>query len=194
MPVSPTTIPWLLFTSQDIERISTDPKMIRNRGKISACASNAKQFKKIVEQHGSFQQWLDSFGADKGGIGLHRLQSELTKVFKWFGPKVADHFLTDLGYPILKPDRVVHRVMSRLGWLSDNADDDEIIGVGLKLAEETGEPIRYIDIVLVSHGQVSSKGMGIEQGICVEKNPRCDVCGVTYACKYYTTGSKSHPK
>ena len=180
------------FTSQDIERISADPKVIRNRRKIAACVSNAKQFKQIVEKHSSFQRWLDSFGADKGGEGLERLHSELVRIFQGFGPKAADHFLTDLGYPILKPDRVVRRVMSRLGWLTDDADDGEIISVGLSLAEETGEPIRYIDIVLVYHGQVSIKAMGIEQGICVENNPRCDDCGVAYACQYYASGSRQY--
>lgn len=45
------------------------------------------------------------------------------------------------------------------------------------------ESSRYIDIVFVAYGQVSSPEFGIDKGICL-KTPRCRECGITEYCRY----------
>ncbi len=43
----------------------------------------------------------------------------------------------------------------------------------------------YIDIVFVKYGQVGEeKELGLTDGICLEKNPKCAICGITNYCSY----------
>ena len=95
----------------------------------------------------------------------------------------------DLGLNVLKPDTVICRIFERLGLIDSRDDDEQAIEVGRKMAVATGYPIRYVDIILVKYGQVGGAGesenFGLKRGICLEKNPRCSVCGVTRYCGYY---------
>lgn len=49
------------FTDGDVDRILTDPEIIRNRGKVKAAVSNAIIFLAIQKEFGSFYQYLYSF-------------------------------------------------------------------------------------------------------------------------------------
>jgi DNA-3-methyladenine glycosylase I len=42
------------------DEILSDPEMIWNRRKVQACIENAKFFKSIINEHGSFQAYIDS--------------------------------------------------------------------------------------------------------------------------------------
>ena len=96
-----------------------DKNMIRHRGKIEACIHNAREFVKIIQESGSFVNYLDSFGVsfdDYEGI-KKKIRPELIKRFKRIGPVTVYHYLMDLGFGVMKPDRTILRLFYRLGWL-----------------------------------------------------------------------------
>jgi DNA-3-methyladenine glycosylase I len=112
------------------------------------------------------------------------LREELQHRFSGLGPITSLHFLTDCGLPVLKPDRVVCRVLYRLGLIEDESRIIDAVIAGRRLAEATGEPIRYVDIVLVAYGQVGSEWLGLPQGICLSDKPACHLCGVIESCRW----------
>jgi DNA-3-methyladenine glycosylase I len=89
---------------EDQERLRNDAGIIRNRQKIMATIHNAEEFKRIVEEHGSFQKWLD--GLDKGN-NYDYVVKRLGSRFKRVGPGTAHIFLWSVGEPI-KWDESVH--------------------------------------------------------------------------------------
>jgi DNA-3-methyladenine glycosylase I len=173
------------YGGQEIQAILNDSEMIRNRRKIQACITNAKTFRSIISKHGSFQNFIDSFAATTSEANLIRLREDLQWRLAYLGDITVYHFLTDIGMPVLKPDRVIVRVFTRLGLVENNANPIAFIEEGKKFAQATGLPIRYIDIVFVAYGQVQTKELGLERGICLESNPSCSVCGVSKYCDYY---------
>ena len=114
------------------------------------------------------------------------LKDELQKRFHRLGKITVFHFLTDSGLPVLKPDRVICRIFERLGLIESRESLLEAVIQGRKLAEATGNPIRYVDIIFVAYGQIKSPEFGIEHGICLEKNPSCHLCGARTFCNYYS--------
>jgi DNA-3-methyladenine glycosylase I len=48
------------FTDADVERLLLDKGIVRNRNKIQGIIINAIQFRKIRQQYGSFQNYLES--------------------------------------------------------------------------------------------------------------------------------------
>jgi DNA-3-methyladenine glycosylase I len=55
---------------------------------------------------------------------------------------------------------------------TDEKNYDQAIMQGLKFSKETGYPIRYIDIIIVKYGQRGEEAYGLEDGVCLEKNPK----------------------
>ncbi len=175
-----------------VNEIASDPQMIRHKGKIQASVDNARAFKAVVDQYGSFQKYVDSFSPKVSFENLKRLRQDLKRRFRYLGKITTYHFLTDIGMPVLKPDRVIRRIFYRLGLIESEGEDEEqlrdVILQGQKFARETGHPIRYIDIVFVAYGRgglVKSGDIGIERGICLEGNPQCSICGVKEYCDYF---------
>lgn len=173
------------YGSDEIHAVLKDPQMIKNRRKINACVENARTFKNIVREHGSFQEYIESFAPAKSDDNLIRLRRELQQRFHGLGGITTYHFLTDIGLPVLKPDRVVSRIFTRLGLVQSGAKPEAVVEEGSKFTQVTGHPIRYIDIVFASYGQLRSEGVGLERGICLEQNPSCPLCGVTKFCDYH---------
>ncbi|MGD9706416.1 MAG: DNA-3-methyladenine glycosylase I [Candidatus Delongbacteria bacterium] len=172
-----------LYKDADVERIMSDPDMISHKGKICSCIENAKKCVDLIQQWGSIKKFIDSFSPLDSLENLLLLKETLEFYFQYLGGITAYHFLTDIGLPVLKPDRVICRLFSRLGLLEDPRQLLKTVLIGRKFAENTALPIRYIDIVLVSYGQVKSDEFGIEKGICLEV-PRCDSCSIGLYCAY----------
>lgn len=183
------------YNEGDIQRIISDPQMIRNERKIRACVANAKQFKRTVAENGSFYDFVKALPPPTSDAEILALRDRFQRLFKFLGGITAFHFMTDIGIPVLKPDRVIQRIFKRLGLVSGNLKNDALylacIREGKKFAESTGYPIRYIDIVFVAYGQVQSSEIGIMQGICLEENPNCSMCGAMAFCDYYVSKWKS---
>ena len=181
------------FNDSDLKRILADTDMIKNERKIRGCISNAKTFKNIVDKHGSFQDYLDTFSSDVSFENLILLKEELEYRFDYLGGTTVYHFLTDLGFNALKPDRVLLRVFKRLGLIENEKQLLKTVVQGRKFSKASGKPIRYIDIIFVKYGQKGkSEIFGLEDGVCLEKNPNCKVCGLTDHCNYYGMNYKKH--
>ena len=173
----------------DVNRILSDPQMIRNRRKITACVENARIMRELINKHGSFGSYLSSFEPTESFENLLLLKEELETRFQYLGEVTVYHFLTDIGMPVLKPDRVICRIFHRLGLADNEGQLLKTVIQGRKFAEATGLPIRYIDIVFVAYGQAQSKEFGVDRGICL-REPRCQICGLTqFCCRYREKGS-----
>lgn len=177
------------YGEKETSAILADGKMIRNRRKVKACVENARLFCSIIQDFGSFQNYIDTFKGRESFENLILLKEELENKFLGLGKITTYHFLTDIGLPVLKPDRVICRIFERLGLIISKEQYLEAIIQGRKFAEATGYPIRYIDIVFVAFGQVQSKEFGIERGICLEANPSCHLCQARNICNYYLNKS-----
>ena len=79
---------------QDVQRLTEDASIIRNRMKIEACISNASVIQDIQAQHDSFCAW---FYDVLEGDDLGELQRTLHKTFKFIGPEIARMWLLATG-------------------------------------------------------------------------------------------------
>lgn len=172
------------YHREEINKIIEDQNIIRNKAKIEACVNNAKIFNDILIEYGTFANYLESFGNLNNENTLEILKKDL-KRFKFLGPITAYHFMLDLGLKVWKPDRVIRRIIKRLGLINNSEDIGQAITVGREIADQVGLPIRYIDVVFVKYGQIGEdKDFGLTTGICLEKNPRCSICGIKNYCNY----------
>lgn len=88
------------FGDAAIERLMKDEGIVRNRVKIRATVENAKQFKKIKKEYGSFQAYLNSL--DKSN-NYALVIKELGKRFQRLGPSSARIFLYSVGEDVRHP-------------------------------------------------------------------------------------------
>lgn len=89
------------FDEEDIVRLANDPGIIRNKAKITATINNARQFKRIVKEHGSFQRYLRSLDkSDNYALVI----KELSAKFNRLGPSSARIFLYSVGEDIKHED------------------------------------------------------------------------------------------
>jgi DNA-3-methyladenine glycosylase I len=102
------------YGEQDIVRILADPEMLRNKRKIRTCIDKAKKFTAAVNAHGSFAAYLGSFARveETSVAHLRALWSNLKGNF--LGRITSFHYLMEVGYNLVKPDRVITRIFSRL--------------------------------------------------------------------------------
>jgi len=82
------------FGDADMKRLLKDESIVRNRVKIASTIENAKQFKKIKKEHGSFQAYLNNL--DKSN-NYALVIKELGKKFQRLGPSSARIFLYSVG-------------------------------------------------------------------------------------------------
>lgn len=171
------------YAEEDIRKIINDPEMISHEGKIRACVANAKTFSSLISKHGSIKNYIDSYSPTESFENLLLFKEVLEASFAYLGGITVYHFMTDIGLPVLKPDRVMCRIFERLGLLENQEQLLKTVIQGRKFAAATGFPIRYIDIVFVAYGQVKSEEIGINEGICLTK-PRCSECRIQDHCGF----------
>jgi len=160
--------------NSNIESYIDNLLLIRNRRKIAVVIYNVNRLDSLIRKHGSFRNYLDSYGTLNDPETLERLASELRKTFRFLGPRTVYHFMTDLGFNVLKPDRVICRIFYRLGFIESEENIHGAISVGRLMSAATGEPIRFIDVILVLYGQVGRKELEIDDGVCLTV-PRCNL-------------------
>jgi DNA-3-methyladenine glycosylase I len=183
------------YTDIDVNQIMNDVKMIRNETKIQSCIKNAKEFESIVRKTWKFQQLPGNLPCKFIIRKPLLLKEELEYRVDYLGGTTVYHFLTDLGFDVLKPDRVILRLFKRIGMIESHRQLLKAIVHGQNFAKATNLPIRYIDTMLVKYGQKGKSRMfGLENGICLEKQPFCTKCTLFDDCLYYqgklTTNSK----
>lgn len=174
-----------LIGDEKIKEMLSDKDMIKHHGKISSTIKNAKTFRNIVNEYGSFHRYIESFNPTYSFENLILLKEELEYKFAYLGGITVYHFLTDIGLFVLKPDRVITRIFNRLGLIENERQLLKTIIHGRKFAEATGLSIRYIDIILVSYGQKGIEGETDIEGVCLSQNPKCELCNLTNICSYY---------
>ena len=129
-----------------------------------------------------------------------------------FGLVTTFHLMTELGLPVVKPDRVVNRAAIRMGLieeytagkytypLSVTITTDQASALGQKqefnwalqeefrkLSEASGMAMRTLDFVVVKLGQEPDEVNGFARTICAEQAPLCHVCSAKPMCAF---GSK----
>jgi DNA-3-methyladenine glycosylase I len=175
------------YSEIEVSLVLKDPNTIHYKRKIEACINNAIKFDKLIKRHGTFSNYIESFGNLQDDKTIDILKKDLMQ-FDYVGPITAYHVMLDLGLNVWKPDRVICRILFRLGLISDKDNVDQAIMVGKEFSRQINEPIRYIDIIMVKYGQMGDEeGFGLTKGgICLEKNPRCHVCGISEYCVHPT--------
>ncbi|UCH32261.1 MAG: DNA-3-methyladenine glycosylase I [Candidatus Bathyarchaeota archaeon] len=85
------------FKADRVEQLMNNKGIVRNRAKIAATISNAKQFQVIIQKYGSFQNYLDSLDKSNNYAFVIR---ELSKTFSRLGSSSARIFLYSVGESI----------------------------------------------------------------------------------------------
>ncbi len=85
-----------LYTEHDVERLMSNPGIIRNRRKITSVIHNAKMVMDIQQEWGSFENWLD----DKKSLSLDAWVVMFRAKFKFTGEKIIDEFLMSTSYKL----------------------------------------------------------------------------------------------
>lgn len=98
------------------------------------------------------------------------VRSELKKI-RGIGDKTIDVLLSNWGYPVVAIDTHIRRVARRLG-LTNSSNYDTIRRDLHRVFRE--------DKRLEAHLFLIKLG----REVCRAKNPRCDVCPISYICKY----------
>jgi len=94
------------FTDVDVERLSSDTRIIRYKAKIRAVVGNAGEMRTIAGEHGSFGAWLQSMVS---GEGIDRTSVELAKRFKYMSEASSERYLYAVGEDIGEVDESVRR-------------------------------------------------------------------------------------
>jgi len=165
------------YDESKVQEIIDSKKVIGHRQKINGIIYNAKQIKSIQKQFDSFDNYLSAFGDTDEETNFNDLIKDLKKRFKYLGGITVYHFLTDIGFNVVKPDRVLCRIFNRLGLVDNEEDFSGVIRAGRQISLATKLPIRYIDIVFVSYGQVGEKReFGLIDGFCLTTVPKRELC------------------
>jgi len=89
------------FDEKDMNRLMSDAGIVRNRAKITAAISNARQFQSIRKEFGSFKAYVDSLDKSKNYALVIR---DLGKRFSRLGPSSARIFLYSVGEKVRRPE------------------------------------------------------------------------------------------
>ncbi len=82
------------FDDFDIDRIATDPGIVRTRKKVAATVENARTMLALDREHGGFARYLRSFGA------YDALSADLKRRFAFLGELSAYYFLFRVREPV----------------------------------------------------------------------------------------------
>ncbi len=75
------------LTPPELDALTADPRVIRNRRKIEAIVDNARQMLELAERHGTFRDYLRSHG------GFDQTVADLRKRFRFLGDLGSYYFL-----------------------------------------------------------------------------------------------------
>ncbi len=82
------------FGLPDIDRLLSDPRMIRSKAKIEATIDNAQTLLELDAEHGSFARYLRSHGSFEDTV------ADLKRQFRFIGDTGAYYFLYVVDEPV----------------------------------------------------------------------------------------------
>ena len=85
------------FLETDVEEIIMNPEVIRSLSKTRAVIANAKEFKNVIKEHGSFKKYLDAVRRRGGEAGLIK---DIAERFSYMGRSTAVIFLDSVAEPV----------------------------------------------------------------------------------------------
>ena len=88
------------YSDRKIEKILLDPGVIRHRGKINSVVTNARAALDAQREHGSFDTYLWSLGAQKGDehVVAKAMSKQLARDgFKFVGPTICVSLMQAVG-------------------------------------------------------------------------------------------------
>ena len=89
------------LSPDDIDRIASDKRVIRHRGKINAIVHNAGRMLELDERHGSFRNYLTSQDETDKAV------ADVRDNFKYLGEMSAYQFLYSVG--VIGDDRTLNK-------------------------------------------------------------------------------------
>jgi len=81
------------YLPDDVDRLMSDPEIVRNLRKIEATIENAAEMLLIQFEHGSFEQYREAFGSDEA------LVDDICRRFGQIGPSSAAAFVHRVSGP-----------------------------------------------------------------------------------------------
>ena len=100
------------YTQKKLDRLMADPGIVRNRAKIEGSVQNARAFLAIMEETGSFSDYLWSFTGGRTRVNRFRSMAEMpaqtaasaamakelkSRGFKFVGPTICYAFMQAVG-------------------------------------------------------------------------------------------------
>jgi DNA-3-methyladenine glycosylase I len=85
------------YDEKKVNELLENKKIIRNKRKILATIENAKEFKRIIKDSGSFQNWLEEQDTTNN---YSSVKKQLSKKLKHVGDTTAHIFLYTVGEDI----------------------------------------------------------------------------------------------
>ncbi len=82
------------LTEKEINDLTGDSRIVRNRKKIEAIVDNARRLVELEEEHGGFRKYLRSHG------GFEETVKDLRKNFRFLGETGCFYFLYVVGEPV----------------------------------------------------------------------------------------------
>jgi len=103
------------MTADDVERLLTDPRVIRNRRKIRAVVDNAAKIAQLDKRYGGVDKYLRAQGSYEETVAA------LIRDFAFMGDSTAYFFLAMVGETV--PDWEEHAHHAAKRWAPAEADD-----------------------------------------------------------------------
>lgn len=82
------------YGEEDLERLLSDPGIIRNKLKVNAAIENAKTIIELQKEFGSFEKWLEHHHPKN----LQEWMKLFKKTFKFTGGEIVNEFLMSIGF------------------------------------------------------------------------------------------------
>jgi len=161
------------FTENGVKQILETPNTIPNPRHVRGIIKNAKQMQEIIKEYGSFANYICFYPYD--------LKQDLLERFYGLGlkgeQKVVLDFMKEMGFPVIKDDKHIRRVLYRLGVTdSEDVNQEEILKIGKVIAQTMNEKACVVDCVLWTFGRE----------VCTKRKPRCTGCKLTF-CRFRST-------
>lgn len=193
------------------EEFMDDEDCFRHPDNLTTVIVAANNVTATMRQHPdkTIIQWVCRNIEDTSDIAslkiIHKRLNDLLK----FGEVTTFHLMTELGFPVVKPDRVVNRIAIQIGLIDRYKKGDKTYilnkpvtttratNLGAipefnwalqeacrRIADEAGISLRLLDFMIVKLGQEPDEVNGFVRTICTETFPTCQLCSVKPMCAH----------